>query len=252
MIRALLISTLLMIATAVVADEPSAPAIVLREVSVDSGGRSLRISLLVFPGKDFRIRVIDNAAGDDQPRFLTLGQAMEKVDSLAGCNGGFFERKPFSPVGFMISAGQRTGQFDPASWMKGLLVVRGATATLESTATFQDTPDVTELIQTGPWLVRSGLAELDDSRTQLAKRTFIGHDAHGTWVIGASERCTLRELAVALKNAEVTAVLDLQFALNFDGGPSTGLWLKGTSRNFYLPERWPVRNFVAIFPAHSP
>ena len=248
----LLFFSLLVLGTAVAEEGRSTPTIALREVFVDAGGRSLRISLLVFPSRDFQLRVVDNAAAGDQARFQTVAEAMVSLGGLAGCNGGFFERKPFSPVGFMISSGQRFGRFDPESWMKGLLVVHGTAATLESTEFFHDTPDITELIQSGPWLVRSGRAEPDDSRNQLARRTFIAHDAHGTWTIGACERCTLSELAVALKSAEVTAVLEIQSALNLDGGPSTGLWLKGATGNFYLPERWPVRNYVGIFPKSSP
>ena len=249
MLRRLLVLCLLAFGSAA-ADE--SPAVTVREVPVESAGRSLRVSLLVFPGKDFRIRVIDNAAGDDKARFQTVAEAMKSLGCLAGCNGGFFERKPFAPVGLMISHGQRSGRFDPESWMKGLLVVRGKVATLESTAAFTDTPDITELIQSGPWLVRAGQSETDNSRTQLAKRTFICHDSHGTWAIGASERCSLSELAAALRSAVVTTVLDIQFALNLDGGPSTGLWLRRSEGNYYLPERWPVRNYVGIVPSSSP
>jgi len=230
----------------------AAPAIVKRDVSVESGDRSFRLSLLIFSAQDFQVRVFDNAAGNDKARFQTVAEAMESLGCLAGCNGGFFERKPFAPVGLMISHGQRSGRFDPESWMKGLLVVRGKVATLESTAAFTDTPDITELIQSGPWLVRAGQSETDNSRTQLAKRTFICHDSHGTWAIGASERCSLSELAAALRSAVVTTVLDIQFALNLDGGPSTGLWLRRSEGNYYLPERWPVRNYVGIVPSSSP
>jgi hypothetical protein len=171
---------------------------------------------------------------------------MESYHCVAGCNGGFFERRPFTPVGGMISEGRRLSAVDPKNWMKGLLVVRAGHATLESSEKFQDAAEVTDLLQSGTWLVRDGKSETDSSRTQIARRTFVCSNGKGTWAIGASERCTLHELATILKSAEVTAVLDIQIALNFDGGPSTGLWLRQSPDNFYLPEKWAVRNYIGV------
>lgn len=245
--RRLLLLGLLLVGSAAAESSPSSSP-VLQDVRVDLGDRSLRVSLVVFSSKDFLIRVIDNAAEGDKARFSTLAGAMEAAGCIAGCNGGFFERHPFSPVGLMTSDGQRAGRFDPDSWMKGLLVVRGNAATLESTETFKDSPDITQLIQTGPWLVRSSQSELDSSRTQMARRTFICRDDKGTWAIGASDPCTLHELAALLKSPGITAVLTVHEALNLDGGPSTGLWLKRSAGNFYLPERWPVRNYLGLSP----
>ncbi len=252
MLRGLLSLSLLVLGSAAASEDRPAISPALQQVLVNSGGRSLWISLLVFPGKDFSIRVIDNAAGDDQPRFTTLAEAMQALGGVAGANGGFFNRHPFSPVGGMISGSRRASAVDPNSWMKGLLVVRAGQPALESVESFQDSADITELLQSGPWLVRAGRAESDSSRTQIAPRTFVCHDGHGTWALGASERCTLLELATLLKSTEITAVMDIQEALNFDGGPSTGLWLMRSSDTFYLPEKWPVRNYIGIFPQPTP
>jgi Phosphodiester glycosidase len=248
MLRRILVLTLLGLGPAIADEHNSSPTIGLQELLVDSSGRGLRVSLAIFASKDFVVRVIDNLAEGDQPKFTNLADAMKACRCVAGCNGGFFERHPFSSVGLMISDGQRFGRFDPASWMKGLVVVRGGRATLESAESFQDSPGITELIQTGPWLVQAGRSESDSSRTQLARRTFICHNGHGLWAIGASDPCTLHELAKLLKGPEISAVLEVQSALNFDGGPSTGLWVEGSSDNFYLPERWPVRNYLGIAP----
>lgn len=249
MLRRLLALNLLLLGSAAADESKSSPAVAPQEVRIDSDGRELRVTLVVFPSKDFQVRVIDNAAAGDKSRFTTLADAMKAFNCVAGCNGGFFERHPFSPVGLMISDGQRSGRFDPASWMKGLLVVRrGNLATLESAKSFEDSPGITDLIQTGPWLVQAGQSESDSSRTQLAKRTFICHNGQGIWAVGASDPCTLHELARLLKGPEISTVIDIQYALNFDGGPSTGLWVKGSPDNFYLQERWTVRNYVGIFP----
>ena len=194
------------------------------------------------------MRVIDNAEANDSTRFLNLASAMESNGCVAGCNGGFFIRKPFAPVGGMISESRQTSVVDSSSWMKGLFVVQNGQPALMPTDSFQPKTDITDLLQSGTWLVRAGQSEIDSSRPQVARRTFICHDGKGVWAIGASERCTLLELATILKSPETTTILDIQEALNFDGGPSTGLWLKRDTGNFYLPEKWPVRNYIGISP----
>ena len=220
----------------------------LHKVVAEQNGRKITITFVIFSDKDFLIHVIDNAEANDAAKFLNLASAMESNGCVAGCNGGFFNRKPFDPIGGMISAGQQTSAIDLNSWMKGLLVVRSGQPALIATDSFQPTPDTTDLLQSGTWLVRAGQPETDSSRTQMARRTFICHNGKGVWAIGVSERCTLLELATILKSPEITTVLDIQEALNFDGGPSTGLWLKQSPENFYLPEKWAVRNYIGIVP----
>ena len=231
------------------AGEPNADrAPQLHEVRIEHVSRTVSVSLVVFPEKDYSLRVIDNASADDVARYLNLASAMESNGCVAGCNGVFFNRKPFAPVGGMISDSKRINIVDPITWMKGLLVVRNGRPTLESSESYQDTPAVTDLLQSGIWLVRAGKPASDSDQTKTARRTFICHDGKGTWAIGLSERCTFHELATALKSPEVTAILNIQEALNLDGGPSTGLWLKQSPDNFYLPEKWAVRNFIGIAP----
>lgn len=231
----------------------STSAVVLHELQVTSGDREITLSLVVFNVEKFRLGVVDNATAAGTAKFKSLAEAMGSVGAIAGCNGGFFQRSPFAPVGVMISSGQRSGPFDPASWMKGALVLRsGGIASLEPIESFRDTPDIIDLIQSGPWLVRDGRSESDDSRKQVARRTFLCRAQGTTWAIGNSSRCTLLELANALKSNAVTAVIDIREALNFDGGPSSGLWMKRSPADFYLTERWPVRNFICIMPEKVP
>lgn len=249
---AFLVMFALMAATGWTEEAITQPTATLHELSVRLGDRSIRISTVIFASKDFSIRVIDNATAEDAAKFLNLDSAMESNGCVAGCNGGFFSRKPFAPVGGMISDGRQTSAVDSNSWMIGLLVVQNGQPSLSATDSFQPTPDITDLLQSGTWLVRAGLPETDSSRPQVARRTFVCHDGKGTWAIGASERCTLLELAKILKSPEITAIIDIQEALNFDGGPSTGLWCKKDFDNFYLAEKWAVRNFIGISPRSTP
>lgn len=229
------------------AQEPAAPR--LQAVTVGDHGRVIHLWLAVFSPDEFSLRVIDNEAPDDGFRFPDLATAMKAEGCVAGCNAGFFNWHPFEPVGLMISDGRKFGRFNPKSWMKGLLVVRAEGPSLESTHGFNpDQPGITALIQSGPWLVRAGKSETDNSRRAQAARTFIGNDGGGVWFIGMSDACSLQELATALRDEAVRAVIDVQVALNFDGGPSSGLWLKRNPADFYLKERTPVRDYLGLVP----
>lgn len=226
--------------------------ITLHEVRATIDERAIILSLAVFTKHDFSFRVIDNAGGNDTAKYPDLPTALEANGCAAGCNGGFFSRQPFAPVGGMISAGVQVSRINRRSWMKGLFVVRQGRPSLESVEDFKSNTGVSDLLQSGTWLVRNGQSETDNSRDKIARRTFLGHDIFGRWVLGACSPCTLHELAAALRAPEVVAVINFQTALNLDGGPSTGLWLKQSPDNFYLQELWPVRNYVGISPRVSP
>lgn len=216
---------------------------------VDSQGRDVRLWLALFKEEKFDLRVIDNATPAGVARFANLGAAMRAEGAVAGCNASFFDRDPFAPVGGMVSDGRVTTLLDTASWMKGVLVVRADGPALENTdAVGTDRPGVLALVQSGPWLVREGAAEADNHNGLQAARTFIGHNGKGGWFLGLSEPCTLRELANLLRSDRVLALVDVRAALNLDGGPSSGLWVKGAPRDFYRMEVWDVRNFIAVVP----
>ncbi len=229
------------------AEEPPLPTV--REIVASAGDRRVRVTLVLFDSKDFVLRIVDNVASGEAAKYRRLASAMRSLDAVAGCNGGFFERHPFAPVGVMTSDGVRTGTLDPASWMKGLIVMRNDGPHLESTESFRDTPDIKQLLQSGPWLVRAGLAESSND-PRMAPRTFIGRETGLRWALGLSEPCTLAELAAVLTSEPVAAALRLDQALNLDGGPSSGLWAKKREGEFSVPERWTVRNYVAVFPAN--
>jgi uncharacterized protein YigE (DUF2233 family) len=229
------------------AGESPAP-LAAREVEATANGATVRLTFVLFSPRDFELRVVDNANSSDTARFPRLAEAMRELGGAAGCNGGFFNQKPFDPVGLMIASGVRAGTFDPLSWMKGLVVVRDGELRLEEAATFTASPAVSHALQTGPWLVRGGVAEKHaDHRGAL--RTFICRDGNGRWAIGTSARCSLGDLPALLTSPEVASLIAIKDALNLDGGPSTGLWVNEPGQPYSLPERWPVRNYLGLFPA---
>ena len=244
--RLIAVGLLLSVAAFAAASDAPATGVTLKEVQVASGGRALRFSLAIFSDRDFRIRVIDNAGADGTPKFTALPEAMASNGCVAGCNGGFFDRQPFDPVGGMISDSRQVKPVNRTNWMKGLLVVRAGIPGLVATAAIPDVANITDLLQSGTWLVREGRAETDNSQGPTARRTFVCHDGQGIWALGAATPCSLHELAGLLRRPEITGLLDVQFALNLDGGPSTGLWVKSSPADFYVRESWPVRNYVGI------
>jgi len=248
MIRRFLIALCGSLAAVSAAGADSAIGIQLHEISIDHADRAIRLSLAIFDEKKFSIRIVDNAAPGDRARFNNLAIAMDQLGCVAGCNGGFFIRQPFDPFGLMISDGREFGTFNPGGWMNGLLVVRDGGATLEPSSSLKSRSGITGLLQTGPWLIREGAPEPNLDTDRYAPRTFVGHDDHGTWAIGTSERCSLQELASLLTSDGVKDAIEIRQALNLDGGPSTGLWVKRAPTNFYVREGWPVRDYIGILP----
>jgi len=103
--------------------------------------------------------------------------------------------------------------------------------------------EVTQLLQSGPWLVRAGAAEKDNNNLQ-APRTFVGTDGKGVWFIGVTDDCTLQEISDFLGSDQLRVVVGVRDALNLDGGPSTGLWVKDS--RFYQREKWTVQNYLGV------
>lgn len=229
-----------------------APAPVLHALTPRVNDRSVRLWLTIFPTAHFTLRVIDNAAANGRPRYFDLAAAMKAEGCIAGVNGGFFDRDPFNPVGLMISDGRRAGVFQGQGWLRGLLVLRADGPALEESAGFDPAqPGLLGLLQSGPWLVRAGQAETDNSRAPTDKRTFIGHDGKGRWFLGYCDACSLHELAGLLRGSEVAAVIDVKSALNLDGGPSSGFWIGAGAQKFHRQEYWSVRNFIGATPKVS-
>lgn len=227
-----------------VAVAEDASALSVKSFTFKGERRVVQVWLTTFSAERHTVRVIDNAT--HQPyRYADLSLAMRAEGCVAGCNGGFFDRYPFVPSGYLISDGRASGVFKPTSWMKGMLVVRTGALSLESIEGFKPgDAKVTQLLQSGPWLVRSGAPEKDNNATLQAPRTFVGTDGKSGWFIGVTDDCTLQELSNFLGSSAMRGVMNVRDALNLDGGPSTGLWVKGP--RFYHREKWTVQNYLGV------
>lgn len=241
-----LLVSLLSLAVSLRGAEPD--LVTLHEIPLTVGSRSLHLNLAVFDEGRCTLRLVDNAAPNGAPRFERLEQAVASLDGLAGCNGGFFERRPFAPFGGLTIAGREVAPVEPKSWMQGVIALRDDASRLERAATFAPPAGTPTFMQTGPWLVTEGKIAPALETTRSATRTFIAHDGHGLWAIGAASICTLQELGTALRAPEVSARFDVTAALNLDGGPSSGLLVRRAAGTFYQREGWPVRTYLVVVP----
>ena len=159
----------------------------------------------------------------DQPRGLRGW--FEQQRPLVAINGGFFTQD-YQPTALLISDGAASG----ASYQGfgGMLAVApdGSVAL----RALRDEPydanePLDQALQSFPMLVFPGgtPADLEDNG-EHARRTAVAIDRSGRLllIVGPTNGFTLRGLADWLSQSD----LEIDRALNFDGGSSTGLYLK--------------------------
>jgi hypothetical protein len=201
-----------------------------------------------FREADFELVVIDNGPTRSAVQFRGLPDRLSQHGCVLGTNGGFFDVGSFRPNGLMIADGKSAGAFDPKNWAAGVLAVRRGVLMLADQTRFTPDATVTQLLQTGPWLVREGRSQWGFQNDSPARRTFIATDGTGVWVLGHVGGCTLLELSILLTSPEIKKILTVREALNLDGGPSSGLWVQGHPSPIYIEENTVVRNYVGIRP----
>jgi uncharacterized protein YigE (DUF2233 family) len=145
-------------------------------------------------------------------------------------NGGFFDEQN-AATALVIVDGVATGK--SYSGFGGLFALRDdtpSTPTLQWLKAKPYTPDprITYALQGSPMLVHNGgmVQGISDNGAR-SRRSFVAIDTQGRVLFGIGQyaQWTLTDLARYL--AEVDA-LQIQNALNLDGGGSTGLWIRGT------------------------
>jgi len=205
-----------------------------------------------FRAADFDLVVLDRGPRRDGALYADLADALDRNRCVAGTNGGFFDTATFRPNGLLISEGRSSGAYDRKNWAGGVLVVRQGKLILADQASFTPDANVTQLIQTGPWLVRGAKSQWGFTNDESpAQRTFIATDGAGTWLLGHVGGSTLLQLAILLTSPELKAILPIREALNLDGGPSSALWVREGATTTYLREKVPVRNYVGVRPKTS-
>lgn len=182
--------------------------------------------------------------------------------ALAVMNAGFFtpQRKP---TGLLASGGKVHSRFVSAGGAAGsgvLVLEDGVVRLLERDAVQpgRSFAQATLAIQAGPRIIENGnkpgIRSDDGAR---ANRTVIGADGSGRLVLAVvlgtgnwTSGPTLFELQQILGapglGAGGHAELGLAFALNLDGGPSTGLHVRHAVHRFDAPEASPVYSVLCL------
>jgi hypothetical protein len=212
------------------ADGPHAGPVALVETLLDG----LPFSKIEWPGTGARLRILDN------PRKRPLAELADRAGALAAWNGGFYE-PDFSPSGLLVERGRTLSPLTERGG-SGVWVQHGRRAAIVPRGRYHGTPAPDLAVQCGPILLeRGGVMGISSDRPPTAARAAIcvstrrAPSLYVTW-----ERITLHRLARILKAQHCDT------ALNLDGGPSTGLWVRG--RVGHEPAR-AVRTVIALLPS---
>jgi Phosphodiester glycosidase len=162
----------------------------------------------------------------DTPQNLEDWQ--KETNALLIANGGFFrvEDEKYIPNGLTIVHGQTFGSsYDSFA---GTLAIQEGWAEVRWLAQrpYDATESLQAALQSFPLLVKPGgelgfPAEFEDN--VKARRTVIAQDREGRilFLVAPRGHFTLHQLSLYLTESD----LDLEIALNLDGGPSSGLWV---------------------------
>jgi exopolysaccharide biosynthesis protein len=157
---------------------------------------------------------------------LSLESWQQETDALLIVNGGYFrvENERYIPNGLTIYNGEAVGNTYES--FAGMLAIRDSGAELRWLAQqpYNPSEPLRAALQSFPLLVKPG-GELGFSEqfedNVKARRTVIGQDRDGNllFIVAPRGHFTLHQLSVYLTESD----LNLNIALNLDGGPSTGI-----------------------------
>jgi uncharacterized protein YigE (DUF2233 family) len=218
------------------------PGIELRQVRVESGDVAERLTIARLNSNTVRFRVHYDPIA---PRPVS-GWA-ERLQPLLVVNGGYFTPEN-ETTGLLISDGRIWGT--PYGEFAGMLAVTpddGVSVRWLRDQPYDPGEPLKEALQSFPVLVKPGgvmgfPADADDARP--ARRTVVAQDYQGRILIIVAPRGTLslHELARFLAESD----LDLDVALNLDGGYSTGLWLQADGLIVNIDSFVPVPSVVSV------
>lgn len=198
-----------------------APAMELRTLRLRAGTTTGEVTVVRFDPTAYQLRV-----KYDVQHPGTIREWFEALQPLAVINGGYFDAQG-RPTALVIFDGTRRGVSYEGF---GGMVVINAQGQFELRSLSQQPFDAHEplqqAMQSAPMLIQPGgqLAAIEDDDVDRSRRSVIARDRAGRvlLIVSRSPTFTLRELAQALHTSD----LELDAALNLDGGRSTGLYLR--------------------------
>lgn len=221
------------------------------QLPVGPGGRPSTVHAYIFNSAKETFQVIDQGSLENQ-LYRDLGDAAQAAGANAAVNGGAFDLQG-NPVGLFIANGKEAGSASSGSPTGGLVWSDGNHTGAARSVNFDfKASTATQLLQSDPLLIENGepVKGLDNAR--FTRRTVVLTDGGSQWALAYSPGATLEGLAMALAKPGAFLPFRPKFALNLDGGSSSGLWLKRQNGNsFYLHEISKLRNFLVVVPRNQ-
>jgi uncharacterized protein YigE (DUF2233 family) len=218
-----------------------APGLEYREISIKQGDRSERLRIARVDPAQARFRVLYNP---DRPQ--RVSEWLTESKALLAVNGNFFDPQNRA-LSLVIQDGQVSGA--PYEGFGGMFAVSDAAVRVRSNVTEPYAGEtLTAALQNFPMLVLPGGApnmQIDDNG-RVAPRTAVAQDRSGRIVFVASPTpaFTLTEFGQWLAASD----LDLDAALNLDGGTSTGLVLRSGDRTLGSDSWVQVPDVIVVEP----
>lgn len=201
------------------------PGLEYRELQVISGDRSDRLYLTRVDPAQARFRVLYDP---DQPQRVAAW--LSATQAIAAVNGNYFDPQNRA-LGLVIQDGQVVGGA-PYQGLGGMFAVAGDEVRVRWNIKepYAGEPLI-YAVQNFPMLVLPGGQPnlgIDDNQ-QVAPRTAVGQDRSGriVFVVSSGLTFTLTDFGKWLSSSD----LDLDSALNLDGGTSSGLMVRSGDQN---------------------
>lgn len=205
----------------------------------------------MLPGTDIRLVLYRFAAGKFVWK-VAAGQAKSVGEWALAlphasfvANGGYFHEDG-TPSGYLVAQGVRVGtrQFDVD---RAAFLVLGKQPHIISPSVSAKMPSVAaDVVQSYPVLVADGKATVATESGYDARRTFVAMDQEGRTYVGLipDRFVTLRQLSLGLAAFPAT----WKTALNLDGGPSSGAFVRSEEAPQTFPSFSAVANVVYAEP----
>lgn len=209
----------------------------------------LTLTLLTFDSRTHSLRVLDNANGPGSGARSSKSAARSK-NGIAAINGGFFTPEG-NPLGLVYENGRKYGGLGTSSLGAGIYVHHNSPAILPRSAWKHQSAPPSDLLQSGPFLLKNSKTVSGLSTSRPRERSFLLWDGHTGWAIGHSSSSTLASLSKALASQPLPD-FHIRTALNLDGGSSSDLWVSSKVKGGPVSTRhlWnkSVRNYLVLVP----
>lgn len=217
-----------------------------RRLWADTGADRERLRLFRLDSSQVRLRVIYQPA---HPRHVSEW-ATALPDALIVVNAGYFTPE-MQATGLVVSDGISSGRsYDDFAGMLAVSTDGQVTLRWLRTWPFNPNEKLAQAVQSFPVLVKPGRVmgfPPDADQGQRSRRTVVAQDTTGRIIllISPAPLFSLHELAVWLTESD----LELDIAMNLDGGTSSGLWASG--HDDQIDSLVPIPSVIAVEPANG-